>query len=129
VESDKFASFATFHNYVASTYTQALTDQLFGPWQMDEALYKDVNGVFCSNADLGAGAVTDVSWDGYTFTFEQISDTEISIDVTVTLYTGDDGEDQTGDYQSEPFHVHGTATLENGRWLLEHMMVDGDLGI
>jgi len=129
VTGDKFTTFAAFHDYVAATYVPSITDKLFGPWQMDQALYKDVDGVFCANANLGSGAVTNVSWDNYSFTFEQTSDITLSLDITVTIYTGDEGVDYPDGYPSEPLHLDGTATLVNGHWLLDHMIVDGTFGI
>jgi len=128
VISDKFSSFAQFHEYVASTYTQVETDTLFGPWQMGQALYKDVDGTFCSNANLGSGVITYVSWDGFTFTYELTSDTTISIDATVHEYLGEEGATPTVGPSTKLIQVHGTATLENGLWLLDHMMADGTFG-
>ncbi len=105
-----FENFDALKNLLKSTYISSKVEELLVYPSADTPLYKDVEGYIFTKPDVIKPVKYNLSWEDYTVEFSEISDEKC----TFTL--------KTTDFDGKKYETNGSASLENGKWLLENIV-------
>ena len=121
-DTSEFASYQALVDYVDSTYISSTSENALSGASQFGPLYKEINGRLCVNDAIMPNGVFLESWSGFTFTYSQIDNETIYLDISVPDLMSP--MDESTSTASEPTHIYGYALLGNGQCLLKNMLVD-----
>lgn len=119
VPIERFASYMDFENYLHNIYNNEVVNKYLHNYPYEgNPLYINKDGKLFVNLKLAEQQKGYyIQWEnGYDINITKFNDTQITFDVTTTIKEpSDDGEE-------EQYGVNGTASLIEGKWVLNQIV-------
>lgn len=115
VISDRFSSYAALEEYLHTVYIDTEVARLL---DVDgEPIYMEIDGKLCVDTHRIGGKAYAVDWDGHTIEITEITEKGCSFTV-IGKYV-----DENEDVDPAPYRAEGRASYENGKLLLDEMII------
>lgn len=115
VISERFETYAELEEYLHTVYTAAEVARLLDVG--GEPIYMEIDGKLCVDTHRIGGKAYAVDWDNHTIEITETTENGCTFTV-VGKYI-----EENSDVDPAPYHAEGRASFENGKLLLDEMIV------
>lgn len=115
VISERFSTYAQLEEYLHTVYTTAEVARLLDV--SGEPIYMEIDGKLCVDTHRIGGKAYSVDWSGHTIEIIERDENGCSF-VVIGKYI-----EENADVDPAPYRAEGRASFENGKLLLEEMII------